>query len=603
MRSDQGQLRRRGRAKHRPADVVLLRLFVLALALLPTVGLAQPTITTIKSSGNLGIADQNVALAIQFLKQHGDPGIAAKLEAHIAKGKVRWASSGGDAETDGSGVIVLPPHRVGIGAAGKQVFDPIEGSGEIYVLAITLVHELVHAEQHSGLLGLCPERRASNYWGDRIGFRPHEIEGWTKGLQGGLRWLRSALAEYSKIVDGSARHDAIRRIELMVQALKTMLSDFKSHNYYGSGGGAKWQALVSDLGALEAALKSDADATRQRSQRKRCFDQCGMLARLADELRIRVGEAEAGLQAAQKKFESIANSHAHVDREIQKHREDIERSDEKLSRNLSDEARGIVEGIMKQAFNKLAAAERRKAGLPSLESAEAELAAAQTHFDKKSAEHQAARAKWRACMQQCLQDLMFSLTGTRTEYPASALPPGFGVEGNQVVYDPKYQRDLTHRFTFDMQKWKSVLDSRVAKLPTEIQGDELPCPETTAQTGIKVQVVDVFGENGYQEKGTNGVVISVTGAESVQKARVVTGTDEEHDLIALKPGSYTLTLDIGRYLPAIPESCTEGYKREFTLKTGEQLEFTAIVYTTNVARSGLSAAPQRGDCIRLVSPR
>ncbi len=71
------------------------------------------------------------------------------------------------------------------------------------------------------------------------------------------------------------------------------------------------------------------------------------------------------------------------------------------------------------------------------------------------------------------------------------------------------------------------------------------------------------------------------------------------DFMPLNLATYTLRLDIGKYESALPPECTKGYVREFKLKKGDRLQFTASVYMASKAINGTTVGTVIGECAKL----
>jgi hypothetical protein len=121
-------------------------------------------------------------------------------------------------------------------------------------------------------------------------------------------------------------------------------------------------------------------------------------------------------------------------------------------------------------------------------------------------------------------------------------------------------------------------------------------------SGIKVGVADMFGHEGLRVKPANGITAFVFDEDGEEVALSAIESGFLTDFIPLKPGSYTLRLNIGNYVPALPPHCNDGYVRQFSLAKNEQLQFTASVYTARVANNGQSAGVVQGECINLKTP-
>lgn len=123
--------------------------------------------------------------------------------------------------------------------------------------------------------------------------------------------------------------------------------------------------------------------------------------------------------------------------------------------------------------------------------------------------------------------------------------------------------------------------------------------QSAGASGITVSVADVFGPEGFRKQPTPGVGVIVLDTRGGTVARTTMGKKIAGDFVALSPGSYVLRLDVGKYEPALPRHCTDGYVRAFELTPGEKLSFAASVYTTRVADDGRSIGTVSGDCITL----
>ena len=121
-------------------------------------------------------------------------------------------------------------------------------------------------------------------------------------------------------------------------------------------------------------------------------------------------------------------------------------------------------------------------------------------------------------------------------------------------------------------------------------------------SGIKVGVADMFGHEGLRVKPAVGVKALVFDDEGEEVAMSTIESGFLTDFIPLKPGDYTLRLDIGNYEAALPPHCTDGYVREFSLEKKEQLQFNASVYTARVANNGQTVGVVQGECIKLKAP-
>lgn len=124
--------------------------------------------------------------------------------------------------------------------------------------------------------------------------------------------------------------------------------------------------------------------------------------------------------------------------------------------------------------------------------------------------------------------------------------------------------------------------------------------EASEGSGIKVGVADTFGLEGLRVQPALGVKAYIFDDEGEEVAFTTIVEGYLTDFIPLSPGSYTLRLDIGKkYVPALPEHCTDGYVREFSLDKEEQLQFNASVYTARVANNGQTVGRTQGECIKL----
>ena len=123
--------------------------------------------------------------------------------------------------------------------------------------------------------------------------------------------------------------------------------------------------------------------------------------------------------------------------------------------------------------------------------------------------------------------------------------------------------------------------------------------EASKGSGITVGAADMFGHEGLRVKPATGVKALVYDEDGEEIALSTITSGYLTDFIPLKPGTYTLRLDIGKFEPALPAHCTDGYVRKFVLEKDEQLQFNASVYTARIANNGQTVGQVQGECIKL----
>ena len=120
----------------------------------------------------------------------------------------------------------------------------------------------------------------------------------------------------------------------------------------------------------------------------------------------------------------------------------------------------------------------------------------------------------------------------------------------------------------------------------------------TKPTGITVAVADVFGINGLTVVPAPGIVVRVIDDNGREVASATTDNAFATDFIELRPGTYQLRLDIGKYKAALPAHCTEGYVRQIVVTDGQHTKYTASVYSAVESRDGKSVGTVSGECIK-----
>jgi hypothetical protein len=119
------------------------------------------------------------------------------------------------------------------------------------------------------------------------------------------------------------------------------------------------------------------------------------------------------------------------------------------------------------------------------------------------------------------------------------------------------------------------------------------------ESGFYLTVADVFGKTGWRSIAAPGLKVAVTDGEGKTVAKTVTGKTLDPVFVALGPGNYTLTIDIGSYIPLYESACANPYERKFTIAPSSQLKFTAAVKSVKVADNGTTTSSPAKDCIAL----
>jgi hypothetical protein len=171
--------------------------------------------------------------------------------------------------------------------------------------------------------------------------------------------------------------------------------------------------------------------------------------------------------------------------------------------------------------------------------------------------------------------------------------------------EPKFQLDNPYSVAYwspDDGRWKGYtgeVDDHHSLAVEHLDSGVRPDTLQAGATGITVVVADVFGPQGIRVIPAPGVLIQVVDADGLVKVKASTGNTFEGEFLALAPGAYNLRLDIGDYKPSLPVGCDQGYVREFTIRAGQRLNFSARVYSAVVDANGTSVGTVAGDCIVL----
>ncbi|MEO1037025.1 MAG: hypothetical protein AAFX44_15830 [Pseudomonadota bacterium] len=571
---------------------ILLTLFVAAL-LAPSLAFSQYA-GKISIDPADGLPSKNVKAALDWLSKMGADDHRRKIEAHIRAGSLLWDraidADGDNGSTDPKGVVTLSAARVGMGTgniidfAASSTLDPIIG------LALTLVHEMVHVEEHSNDKAVL--RNCSNQRRLVFGHVPHEVQAWTITVRHAYDWVGKEIVRLTRTEGWDNRYVGQSEAAAMASMLVKLINNFEGKKFFGDSPEhqSAWLALRADVDTMIAELTKDALIAEEYLARRRCYSQCKshLLAMLDAHNRER--SATARIAELDSQRQSLRDRTNRAKQEIQDAKDGIERTRRQKANAKSETALKALAANEATYRKDLDKWQRIFNELPSEAPIQAAIAAERAKIPTAKADWAAAQQRWRACMAKCLS------TELNISYDMSQLPPGFSEQNGQIVYTPGAQPNL-REMTFHAALWHEKLESHRAKLPVAFTTDRDEC-EPAELTGITVAVADVFGPGGLQVLPAPGVTIIVRDANGREIAREKTGKAIAADFIALAPGDYTLRLEIGKFEPALPPQCTDGYTREINVAKGQHRRYTASVYSVRVATDGQSVGTVTGDCIR-----
>ena len=124
-------------------------------------------------------------------------------------------------------------------------------------------------------------------------------------------------------------------------------------------------------------------------------------------------------------------------------------------------------------------------------------------------------------------------------------------------------------------------------------------PVLSPETGFYLAVADIFNPVGLGVQAAGGLGISVLNGDGEVVAAGLTGDTLEPVFMKVKPGNYTVKLELGSYLPVYDQTCGRIYERAIEVPKSEKPGFTAIVRSAEADAAGSGLGIASGECIAL----